>query len=62
LGEGLRNELIGLLSSFAAIIIFLSLRYFYKHRFEDNILQGKQKIIGVVVLIISILIALLLMQ
>jgi len=60
--EDLRNELIGLLSSFTAIIIFLSLRYFYKNRFEDNIIQGKQKIIGIVVVVISILIALFLMK
>jgi len=57
----LKNELVGFFGTVAAIVIFLSLRYFYKQRFEENMLEGKQKIIGVVVIIISVLIAVFLM-
>ena len=51
----MRNEFIGLLASFAAIIIFLSLRYFYKTRFEGNMLQNKQRIVGIVIVVVSII-------
>ena len=57
----LNNELVGLLGTVAAIIIFLSLKYFYKERFKENLLKGSQRLVGIGVIIISILIAIILM-
>jgi hypothetical protein len=57
----LRDELIGFLSTIAAMVIFLSLNYFYKKKFKKNLLEGKQKIIGAGIVIISIIAAFVLM-
>jgi hypothetical protein len=44
------------------MVIFLSLRYFYKERMKENMLQGNQRVVGVVILIISIIVAFVLMS
>jgi len=58
----LRNELVGFLSTIAVMVIFLSLRYFYKERMKENMLQGNQRVVGVVILTISIIVAFVLMS
>jgi len=58
----MRNELVGFLSTISAMVIFLSLRYFYKTKFKDNMLQNKQRIVGVIIVVLSIVIALILMS
>jgi hypothetical protein len=44
------------------MVIFLSLRYFYKERMKENMLQGNQRVVGVVILTISIIVAFVLMS
>ncbi|MEM6998738.1 MAG: hypothetical protein AAF419_02740 [Pseudomonadota bacterium] len=53
----MRNELVGFLSTIAAMVIFLSLNYFYKERFKKNLLEGKQRMIGVMIVVVSIITA-----
>jgi len=56
-----RNELVGFLSTIAAMVIFLSLNHFYKARFKKNMLEGKQRMVGVSIVVISVVIAFILM-
>jgi len=58
----LRNELVGFLSTISAMVIFLSLRYFYKEKFKKNMLQGKQRMIGIGIVAVSIIMALIFMS
>lgn len=53
----MKNEVIGFISTIAVMVIFLSLRHFYKERFKKKLLQGKQRIVGIVIIVISIVIA-----
>jgi hypothetical protein len=59
--NGLRDELIGFFATIAAIVIFLSLNHFYKKKFEKNLIEGKQKVVGAAIVIISIIAAFVLM-
>jgi len=58
----LRNELVGFLSTISAMVIFLSLRYFYKEKFKKKLLQGKQRMIGIGIVAVSIIMALIFMS
>ena len=52
-------------SSLAAIIIFLSLTYFYRSKFKNSIQSKKVDsgaLVGIAILIVSLILALLLMQ
>ncbi|MGB1799877.1 MAG: hypothetical protein ACPHLK_03500 [Gammaproteobacteria bacterium] len=57
----MRDELIGFFATIAAIVIFLSLNHFYKKKFEKNLIEGKQKVVGAAIVIISIIAAFVLM-
>jgi len=57
----LRNELIGFIATIAVMVIFLSLNHFYKKKFEKNLIEGKQKIVGAAIVIVSIIAAFIVM-
>ena len=57
----MRNELIGFIATIAVVVIFLSLNHFYKKKFEKNLIEGKQKIVGATIVIASVIAAFVLM-
>jgi hypothetical protein len=61
LASDLRNELIGFIATIAVMVIFLSLNHFYKKKFEKNLIEGKQKIVGAAIVIVSIIAAFIVM-
>lgn len=58
----MNQELTAQLASVAVIIIFLALGYFYRTRLKHNLLQGNQRLVGMGVIALSILLALYLLN
>ena len=51
------EETIRFVSTVAIIVIFLSLQYFYKHRFQQQTTHTGQRLVGVVIILLSFILA-----
>ncbi|MEQ8426545.1 MAG: hypothetical protein RLT87_08600 [Gammaproteobacteria bacterium] len=58
----MNQELTAQLASVAVIIIFLALSYFYRTRLKHNLLHGNDRLLGIGVIALSILLALYLLN